>query len=134
MFLTFSPLLTGEHSGTEPSPGGTEGDSVFQSPTYRGTQWNFGFLAMLALAILELSVPYLPGNTVEHAARSCSAWATGIFQSPTYRGTQWNALEGDEERQRLPAFSPLLTGEHSGTEPHGNRWKAAQALHNGLRP
>ncbi len=164
---SFSPLLTGEHSGTPGGPSGLPGAAdPFQSPTYRGTQWNLtssGFTTLPSSSSFSplltgehsgtrppatacrrstsLSVPYLPGNTVERSRRRAPLYSrTRSFQSPTYRGTQWNIdLNGHGEPElvlsvpylpgntverarpvtlssrRSTPFSPLLTGEHSGT-------------------
>ncbi len=89
--FAFSPLLTGEHSGTRWTGLARHGSGC-------------------------LSVPYLPGNTVEPIALARPLLiGMGDFQSPTYRGTQWNSRSRRLTVMALESFSPLLTGEHSGT-------------------
>ncbi len=65
--------------------------------------------------IATLSVPYLPGNTVEpHPAAPCSV-AGACLSVPYLPGNTVERFPRLGWATREGSFSPLLTGEHSGT-------------------
>ncbi len=73
----------------------------FQSPTYRGTQWN-PRQGPAPTGPCGLSVPYLPGNTVERRVPTPGLWRRSCLSVPY--------LPGNTVELRLSQFMMAIRG------------------------